>query len=63
MKVSSCYGYLDDLKAKIRSQGEINKARENIEKWLTENKMTPTTKEPHIVNLKGALKASLMGSP
>ena len=36
MKVIPCYGYLDDFKAKIRSQGEINKARENIEKWLTE---------------------------
>ena len=63
MKKISCYGYADGFKAIIRSQGEMNKATENIEKWLSENKMTPNTKKFHIVNIKGALKANLMDSP
>ena len=41
----------------------MNKATEIIEKWLSENKITPNTKKSHIVNTKGALKANLMGSP
>ena len=41
----------------------MNKATEIIEKWLSENKMTPNTKKSHIVNIKGAVKANPMGSP
>ena len=63
MQEIPCYGYEDDFKAIIRSQGEMNKATENIEKWISENKVTPNTKKSHIVNIKGALKANLMGSP
>ena len=41
----------------------MNKATKDIEKWLSENKMTPNTKKFHIVNIKRRLKGNLIGSP
>ena len=40
----------------------MNRATKTIKKWLSENKMTPNTKKSQIVNIKGALKANLIGS-
>ena len=41
----------------------MNKATEDIEKWLSENKMTPNTKKSHIVNIKRKLNGNLLDSP
>ena len=41
----------------------FNICNKNIEKWLSENEMTPNAKKSHLVNIEGALKANLMGSP